>query len=749
MASENKIRYCQQCTYIIADDVSVCPKCNQPVTYKDFNIFLGKKFHKYEITEIIGRGGMGVVFKAQHEMLGNIVALKMILPSELSDIIIKRFQREARILAKMNHPNIVSIHDADTNEYGFPYYVMEHLEGISLRALLKSRLNPLTRDYACMIIRQFLNGLAYAHQNKIVHRDLKPENIFLSKDIEGSERIKILDFGIAKRFAKESGDSSASGSLTIDGYSFGTPLYMSVEQILGREIDPRTDVYSTGLIIYEILTNTPAIIGESMSEVVFAHLNELPAEKVKEIPGVSESVKEFLRNCLRRDADLRFQNAIEMKEAFEEILEEKHAFSAGADEAEQLCDPVDKLENIPVKSKVMVPRAVEETPSSAHLKTPLPSTDTKAYLQQDSASGTRVTKVAPRSVLKFRNIIIALSLIVLLLASYILFIRKGETLSIPNSGDNLQQIGQPLQPPLIKTSGTIELAAKYPMPSDAANLIAELELNNNWIIEGYNKYYLFNSANKQVLQAISILPGYIFLGVKTKTVSDREGVNLYWLFGNKVLLTDANHSELKNYAVGDETWQGGWYDDNNGYMFLYSSSKLNTYIFENDALHLLCTYKLSSTLQSKTSNDHYVALAMNEMLQVFGVRECDFTRDIPVQQNVVRKLALHEKEDWIAIGGDFDKVIIYDFAKMDIIYEPDLKDSTQSLIFLKEKPALLILKKSALYQCDVDENQCRSELQYTSRISMFLALTLLKESGKFYLLTREPTELVQIKLPTP
>ncbi len=222
---------------------------------------------------------------------------------------------------------------------------MEFLEGISLRELLRERKNPLSLEESIKIMRPFLNGLSFAHSNGIIHRDLKPENIFISKKATEEGIIKILDFGIAKGFSKESNGKLLS-SLTVDGSILGTPLYMAPEQLMERDLTPTTDVYASGLIFYELLTGSQAIEAHSISSIVFSHLNEIPIQKINELPNIDEQIKKFLKTSLTRETEERFQSAVEMKQFFDKSFPEQ-----GTSEFIKLSNEINKIQTSLIESK--------------------------------------------------------------------------------------------------------------------------------------------------------------------------------------------------------------------------------------------------------------------------------------------------------------------------------------------------------------------------------------------------------------
>lgn len=314
----HRFGFCQNCNYILSEKITNCTRCFKPITYCDISIFIGRKFSKYRIVDVLGEGGMGVVFKAQHEVLSHFAAIKMLLPQVIDDSMLKRFNKEAQLLANIKHPNIVEVYDADINEYGFPYYIMEYLEGISLRQFMINASGPLSPDKASSIMLQIIEGLAYAHQQGIIHRDLKPENIFLSK-IGDKDIVKILDFGIAKILSIDSMANIPTSSLTLTGTILGTPYYMSPEQLLAKEVDYRTDVYSAGLIFYETLTGNLPACGRPLSEIILYHISEMPAEEIDKDANLQKPVRDFLKHCICKDLNARFANAYEMKNYFCDI----------------------------------------------------------------------------------------------------------------------------------------------------------------------------------------------------------------------------------------------------------------------------------------------------------------------------------------------------------------------------------------------------------------------------------------------
>ncbi|MCX7809134.1 MAG: serine/threonine protein kinase, partial [Deltaproteobacteria bacterium] len=228
---------------------------------------VGKTLGGYLIEAKLGSGATGVVFRARHKK-GQRVALK-VLHDNLGTItsLKRRFEREARALAKLVHPNIVEITDFGVSEEGYTYIAMELLEGRTLEDVLNEA--PIPPARGLFVVKEILKGLAFAHELQIVHRDLKPANVFLCSPNE--ERVKLLDFGLAKLLSAED-MALEDGTLTRRGRVVGTPAYMAPEQITGTGIDVRADIYSVGILLYEVLADRRPFLQERRSELLRAHL---------------------------------------------------------------------------------------------------------------------------------------------------------------------------------------------------------------------------------------------------------------------------------------------------------------------------------------------------------------------------------------------------------------------------------------------------------------------------------------------
>jgi hypothetical protein len=275
----------------------------------------GTKLGPYEIQSPLGAGGMGEVYRASDTRLERAVAIKVLPPAMAQDADrLRRFEQEARTIAALNHPNILGIHDIGTYN-GAPFLVSEFLEGVTLRERLQAGPLPVRRaiEYALGIAQ----GLAAAHEKGIVHRDLKPENIFITRD----DRIKILDFGLAKLVRPEARGESAEtlATGTLAGVVMGTVGYMSPEQVRGDVSDARSDIFSFGTVLYEMLTAQRAFKRETSAETMTAVLRE-------EAPELTETgwqgplgMQRILTRCLEKRVEQRFQSASDLAFAIESL----------------------------------------------------------------------------------------------------------------------------------------------------------------------------------------------------------------------------------------------------------------------------------------------------------------------------------------------------------------------------------------------------------------------------------------------
>lgn len=262
---------------------------------------------KYAVERILGQGGMGVVLAARHQQLGQTVAIKIMRQGWAADRgAVARFHREARAVAALSSEHVAKVLDVGALDDGSPYIVLEYLAGVDLGALLQQS-GPMTVGDAVGAVVQACEALAEAHALGIVHRDLKPSNLFVTKRNDGSSLVKVLDFGISKTSAlsaAEPGDTP-----TASGYIMGSPGYMSPEQVRSaRSVDARSDVWSVGVILYELLTGVAPFAGETVGDTLARIVSETPRSVHELCPDLPSALSSVIARCLERDVTRRVQS---------------------------------------------------------------------------------------------------------------------------------------------------------------------------------------------------------------------------------------------------------------------------------------------------------------------------------------------------------------------------------------------------------------------------------------------------------
>ena len=287
------MKSCSQCKLKYPDDSAACFLCGGALVALQDPLIGVTIAGRYQIEEVLGQGGMATVYAARHRLVDRPCAVKVMNAQfARNDVIRERFRREAKAAQKLAHPNIIEIFDQGETPDGYVYLVMELLRGETLADLLEHGKVPLERGLPIMI--QIARALARAHDLEVIHRDLKPENIFLARGPNGTDQVKLLDFGIAR--------SMQDSRLTGAGEVFGTPQYMAPERITSIEAGPAADLYSLGVIIYEMVTGTFPFDATDITTYFIKHLKEEPVSPKKHDPSIPDALERLVMECLAKDA---------------------------------------------------------------------------------------------------------------------------------------------------------------------------------------------------------------------------------------------------------------------------------------------------------------------------------------------------------------------------------------------------------------------------------------------------------------
>jgi eukaryotic-like serine/threonine-protein kinase len=292
------MKRCPNCRASYPDQAVFCPADGAPLASEaQADPFVGRVLDgKYQIEAALGEGGMGKVYRARHAMLDRAVAVKVLHEAMRVDgRTAERFRREAQAAARLEHPNAVTIHDFGVTPEGNAYLVMELVKGISLRDMLIRR-GRLPLDRAVDVIEQVGAAVDRAHQAGIVHRDLKPDNIMIEERADGAWVAKVLDFGIAKLKDR----AEAPSNLTATGTVLGTVAYMSPEQCRGTEIDGRSDIYSLGIVLYEMVTGRVPFSSATPSAIVAGHVSDTPPPPSAYQPDLPPAIEQVILAALAK-----------------------------------------------------------------------------------------------------------------------------------------------------------------------------------------------------------------------------------------------------------------------------------------------------------------------------------------------------------------------------------------------------------------------------------------------------------------
>ena len=307
-------KYCPQCFQQFEGFIELCPQDQTVLRGPKNDPWIGKVFaERYMVESILGLGGMSVVYKAKHKLMDRTVAIKMLHNVLKQDVVaLERFKLEAQACSSLSHHNVITVYDFGVTPDGEPFFVMDCLEGESLKDLIE-RKGRIPFDRALSLFKQICDGLEAAHKRGIIHRDLKPANVIVTKQDDGSELVRLVDFGIAKMMAQPGKEQQ---QLTRTGEVFGSPIYMSPEQCLGKELDARSDIYALGCLMYETLAGEPPFVGGGFLETMNMHVGEIAKPINEFVPDakIPSELEEIIARCMAKEPGKRFSSVSELRD---------------------------------------------------------------------------------------------------------------------------------------------------------------------------------------------------------------------------------------------------------------------------------------------------------------------------------------------------------------------------------------------------------------------------------------------------
>jgi serine/threonine-protein kinase len=476
-AEQPMTKKCPRCGREYENANTLCPADGTVLEKTDDDALIGQTLaDKYRIEEIINEGGMGAVYRATHVLMDKTVAVKVLHPAlAADDKIVARFSREARAASRISHPHALSVTDFGEDKGGVVFLVMEYLNGETLKEVIRKE-GPMPLPRIVEIIRQVCGALEAAHAEGVVHRDLKSDNIMLI-DVGGGDWAKVLDFGIAKIKEKVGQDPA----LTAPNLIIGTPQYMSPEQCSqAAEIDSRSDIYSLGVILYELLIGHVPFTGESPTAIMMKHLQEPPPSVLEERKDLPASVGRVVARAMAKRPEDRFQTVSELSEELA---------AAAADEPAAVAATTGPGTADRSTNRIVVPTGSNEPPRSTANEDHDEATVIRARSESPQVVEAEIfsAEVAPppESFNPWRIVIPAVAGLLVIFA--VVFALTRNSTSQPAANDNSQPLtiepgSQPVQPAQTPTgAGERGITPTTPLTSPDGNVstVPEPNLNKN------------------------------------------------------------------------------------------------------------------------------------------------------------------------------------------------------------------------------------------------------------------------------
>lgn len=482
------MKTCPTCGRQYADTTTLCPADGEVLKRAgNGDRLVGQVLAgKYRIDDKIDEGGMGCVYRATHVLMEKVVAVKVLHPAlAADDKIVQRFTREAKAASRISHPHAISVTDFGESENGVVYLVMEYLRGRTLKDVVRSG-GPMTLARTVEIVRQVAGALDVAHSEGVVHRDLKSDNIMLD-EATGGDWAKVLDFGIAKIQQTERSIHETDPGLTAPNLIIGTPQYMSPEQCSqASDIDARSDIYSFGVIIYEMLTGHVPFSGDSPTGIMMKHLQEPPPSILDERPDLPEGVGRVVARSLAKRPEDRFQKVSELAAALAEAAAEVPSAEAAAAalllDTERIGSPTSP--NEPARKTV---GRLEDDEATVVSVGHVPAAFTAAAAARTGdALPPPVAPLPEPSFNPWRVAVPAIAVVAIVFAVFFAFQRRGVSSehvqpdATPLQADPNSQPGQPIAPPTGQAERNLPTTPGAPTPTTpAGGTVGELPGGTN------------------------------------------------------------------------------------------------------------------------------------------------------------------------------------------------------------------------------------------------------------------------------
>ena len=610
-----EFRICESCHKAYGAGLR-CSSYGAGLSLVEPSFFVGKTFGKYRLDAVLGAGGMGVVYRVVHTVLNRTVALKLLAPQMADEQFLKRFLREARLLAQLRHPNLVEVYDFDQSEWGTYYYVMEYLTGQTLRTLIAQQgPSPDLTAYAD-ILPQIGAGLACAHRRGLVHRDLKPDNIFVTW-YDQNRAAKIIDFGIAKVLDAQ----SETTGLTTGGAVMGTLNYLAPEQVVDGSIGPHTDQYSLGLICAEMALGKAVRAGKTLGEICSVEIKKPMALDALEAAGVPRNVRDAILKASQPEPSDRFQDVAAFLKALGfGILESTTERPLSDAEAPTLATPRSAI-------SIETPTALRSQPDPA--PSPAPPRE----------KGPALKRVA--------LVLAGVAAVILLVLGASLFVGKWK------KSPARQHPAATASTPLAISGDPVH----FSVPPDAWKIVCHVE--DTIVLQGKACLYLLNEANPKDPIRIPIEADQRFLGASP------EGL-LYLLKAGTLTALDIrpDSADKPPLVLARNVPSADVYGLSPSGRFLAAQKGARVEVFQvrDEALKLLfsATFAQNPSL-IRLSEGHLIAWG-RDGLTAYSLAVGKLLWKSPFDQGLVSDLAVHEDLNLVCVAGWFDKVFLYDLG---------------------------------------------------------------------------------------